>query len=97
MTANTSSNVHHLFIENPATWRLRFTHTGIEVLGPKFAKVGIDIRLVNTKDQARIAAELYSDYALRALAMQSTSATIDAILGDLPPYRDGLEIKQPLK
>lgn len=85
---------HQLFVENPATGHLRFTRKGIEILGPKFAKVGIDIRTIKTRSEARSAAEKYSDYALRDLALNSTNKTIDDILCDLPPYQDGLRLKQ---
>jgi len=82
------------FIEDPSTGRIRFTPCGIKELGPKFAKVGIDIRTLKTKHQARLAAEQYSDYVLRDLALNSANPEIDAIFADVPAYADGLALKR---
>jgi len=82
------------FLEDPNTGHIRFTRCGIEELGPKFAKVGIDIRTLKTQHQARLAAERYSDYVLRDLALNSVNPEIDAIFGDLPAYADGLALKR---
>lgn len=92
-----AQTLHRLFIKDSTTGKIRFSKTGIETLGPKFAKIGVDIRSVTTLAEARRAVEEYSNYALRGLALNSTCPEIDAIFASLPAYADGLSIRNETK
>jgi hypothetical protein len=43
------------FLEDPATGAIRFTRKGYAEYGPRFAKAGIDINAVRTRDALRAA------------------------------------------
>ena len=52
---------HECFIEDPATGRMRFTAKGLAAFRSQFARAGIDIRRIRSRDELR-AACIRSEY-----------------------------------
>ena len=76
------------YLHDPATGRLRFTTTGRRALGPRFARAGIDLKSINTLDQARAAAAEVAHRELRALAadLKGRDPALDAAMAELPEW-----------
>ena len=60
------------------------------MLGPRFARVGIDLRSLRTLEQARTAAAEVTHQELQALAatIKGTDPILDAVMVELPEWRD---------
>ncbi|HPE74091.1 MAG TPA: hypothetical protein PK018_18275 [Candidatus Competibacter sp.] len=78
------------YLLDPVTGRLRFTATGRRVLGPRFARAGIDLQSLKTLAQARAAAAEATRQELQALAADRKGADplLDAVMAELPEWRD---------
>lgn len=85
------------YLHDPATGRLRFTATGRRALGPRFARAGIDLKSINTLDQARAAAAEVAHRELRALAadLKGRDPALDAAMAELPEW-GGLALAEQL-
>ena len=46
---------HECFVEDPKTGRIRFTAKGLAAFRSQFARTGIDIRRIRTRDEFRAA------------------------------------------
>lgn len=81
---------HGLFLLDPATGQLRFTATGHTVLGPRFARAGIDLRSLRTLEQARAAAAEVTHQELLALAttLKGADPVLDTVMAQLPEWHD---------
>ena len=81
---------HGLFLLDPATGQLRFTAKGHAVLGPRFARAGIDLRSLRTLEQARAAAIEVTHQELQALAatLKGADPVLDAVMAELPEWCD---------
>lgn len=77
------------FLLDPATGRLRFTATGRQVLGPRFARAGIHLQTLKTLEQARAAAAEVAHRELQALAadLKGRDPALDAALAELPEWQ----------
>ena len=78
------------YLLDPVTGRLRFTATGRQVLGPRFARAGIDLRSLKTLAQARAAAVEVAHQELMALAADLTGRdpALDTVMAEWPEWRD---------
>ena len=67
---------------------MRFTATGRRVLGPRFARAGIDLRSLKTLAQARAAAAEVAHQELMALAadLKGRDPALDAVMAELPEW-----------
>ena len=76
------------FLLDPASGRLRFTAAGRRVLGPRFARAGIDLRALKTLAQARAAAAEVAHRELRTLAseLKGRDPALDAAMAELPEW-----------
>ncbi|HRE08988.1 MAG TPA: hypothetical protein PKX00_25440 [Opitutaceae bacterium] len=76
------------FLCDPATGRLRFTATGRRMLGPRFARAGIDLQTLKTLEQARAAAAEVAHQELMALAaeLKGRDPALDAAMAPLPEW-----------
>lgn len=76
------------YLLDPVTGRLRFTATGRRVLGPRFARAGIDLRSLKTLAQARAAAAEVAHQELMALAadLKDRDPALDAVMAKLPEW-----------
>ncbi|MEZ5577344.1 MAG: hypothetical protein R3F44_17645 [Candidatus Competibacteraceae bacterium] len=76
------------YLLDPVTGRLRFTATGRRVLGPRFARAGIDLRSLKTLAQARAAAAEVAHQELMALAadLKGRDPALDAVMAELPEW-----------
>ena len=79
-----------LFLLDPTTGQLRFTAKGYAVLGPRFARAGIDLRSLRTLEQARAAAIEVTHQELLALAvtLKGADPVLDAVMAELPEWHD---------
>ena len=76
------------YLLDPVTGRLRFTATERRVLGPRFARAGIDLRSLKTLAQARAAAAEVAHQELMALAadLKGRDPALDAVMAELPEW-----------
>ena len=76
------------YLLDPVTGRLRFTATGRQVLGPRFARAGIDLRSLETLAQARAAAAEVAHQELIAAAheLKGRDPALDAVMAELPEW-----------
>ena len=78
---NEKSPREKVFIEDVNTGKIRVTSKGIALFGKRFAEVGVDIRKINTREQAWHAVDLLFEKEMRAFAQ--TDAGKDPMLRDL--------------
>ncbi len=78
------------FLLDPDTGRLRFTATGREALGGRFARAGIDLKQLKTLEQARAAAAHVTHREMQALAaeLKGRDPALDAVMTALPEWGD---------
>ena len=78
----------HYFLTDPSTGRIRFTTTGRDALGARFARAGIDLQQIDTLEKAQRAAAQVSHQELLALAahMKGRDPVIDPVMAGLPEW-----------
>ncbi len=83
------TNPRQLVIEDPTTGTIRFTRTGVERFRDRFAKIGIDIRNLRTKEDflAAHTACFNSEISLAAILMDNP--VLDEIMAEIPAWQDG--------
>ena len=55
LSPESAKDFHECFVEDPKTRRIRFTAKGLAAFRSQFARVGIDIRRIRTRDELRAA------------------------------------------
>jgi hypothetical protein len=55
LSPESAKDFHECFVEDPETGRIRFTAKGLAAFRSQFARAGIDIRRVRTRDALRAA------------------------------------------
>ncbi len=55
LSPESAKDFHECFVEDPETGRIRFTAKGLAVFRSQFARAGIDIRRIRTRDELRAA------------------------------------------
>ena len=55
LSPESAKDFHECFVEDPKTGRIRFTAKGLAAFRSQFARVGIDIRRICTRDELRAA------------------------------------------
>ena len=55
LSPESARDFHECFVEDPKTGRIRFTAKGLAAFRSQFARVGIDIRRIRTRDELRAA------------------------------------------
>jgi hypothetical protein len=55
LSPESARDFHECFVEDPKTRRIRFTAKGLIAFRSQFARAGIDIRRVRTRDELRAA------------------------------------------
>jgi hypothetical protein len=55
LSPESAKDFHECFVEDPKTGRIRFTAKGLAAFRSQFARVGIDIRRIRTRDELRAA------------------------------------------
>ena len=55
LSPESARDFHECFVEDPKTGRIRFTAKGLAAFGSQFARAGIDIRRIRTRDELRAA------------------------------------------
>ena len=55
LSPESAKDFHECFVEDPETGRIRFTAKGLAAFRSQFARAGIDIRRIRTRDDLRTA------------------------------------------
>ena len=55
LSPESAKDFHECFVEDSATGKIRFTAKGLAAFGSQFARAGIDIRRIRTRDELRMA------------------------------------------
>ena len=55
LSPDSARDFHECFVEDPKTGRIRFTAKGLAAFRAQFARTGIDIRRIRTRDELRVA------------------------------------------
>ena len=55
LSPESAKDFHECFVEDRATGRIRFTAKGLAAFHVQFARVGVDIRRIRTRDELRAA------------------------------------------
>ena len=55
LSPESARDFHECFVEDPKTGRIRFTAKGLAAFRSQFARIGIDIRRIRTRDELRAA------------------------------------------
>ena len=55
LSPDSARDFHESFVEDPKTGRIRFTAKGLAAFRSQFARIGIDIRRIRTRDELRAA------------------------------------------
>jgi hypothetical protein len=55
LSPESARDFHECFVEDPQSGRIRFTAKGLAAFGSQFARAGIDIRRVRTREALRAA------------------------------------------
>ena len=55
LSPESARDFHECFVEDPKTGRIRFTAKGLGAFRSQFARAGIDIRRIRTRDELRAA------------------------------------------
>lgn len=55
LSPESAKDFHECFVEDPETGRIRFTAKGLAAFRSQFARAGIDIRSIRTRDEVRAA------------------------------------------
>ena len=55
LSPESAKDFHECFVEDPETGRVRFTAKGLAAFRSQFARAGIDIRHIRTRDELRTA------------------------------------------
>src|SRR5688572_23087215 len=55
LSPESAKDFHECFVEDPDTGRIRFTAKGLAAFRSQFARTGIDIRRIRTRDELRAA------------------------------------------
>ncbi len=76
------------FLIDPSSEQLRFTPTGHQALGERFARAGIDLRQIKTLAQAREAAAQVTHQEMLALAaeLKGQDPILDQVMAGLPEW-----------
>ena len=53
LSPESARDFHECFVEDPTTGRIRFTAKGLAAFRSQFARAGIDIRRIRTRDELR--------------------------------------------
>jgi len=83
-------DARNLFVEDPATGKIRFTRRGIEQYGARFARAGFNIKTIRTMAGFEQAVDAMMAHELHHLAFSigSDELELQEVLRDLPGFDD---------